>query len=94
MCNKIFVPLRQNQCFFFCVFNAPLTTGSENLALATRGAKATRPSKTMLGEQIGDVLSLPRVVFFSSLRSFLAAEGPLTQGWCRVGSLGGGSTKL
>ena len=49
--------------------HSPLDTKS--FALATRGAKATRTSKTVLGEQIGDVLSLPR-----------------------IGSLGGGSTKL
>ena len=49
--------------------HSPLDTNS--FALATRGAKATRTSKTVLGEQIGDVLSLPR-----------------------IGSLGGGSTKL
>ena len=49
--------------------HSPLDTKS--FALATRGAKAARASKTMLGEQIGDVLALPR-----------------------VGSLGGGSTKL
>ena len=48
---------------------SPLDTKS--FALATRGAKTTRTSKTVLGEQIGDVLSLPR-----------------------LGSLGGGSTKL
>ena len=40
-------------------------------ALATPGAKATRTSKTMLRDQIEDVLSL-----------------------LRIGSLGGGSTKL
>ena len=38
---------------------SPLATKS--FALATRGAKATRASKTMLGEQIGDVLSLARI---------------------------------
>ena len=32
-------------------------------ALATRGAKATRASKSLLGKQIGDVLSLPRKLF-------------------------------
>ena len=49
--------------------HSPLDTKS--FALATRGAKATRACKTMLGEQIGDVQSLQR-----------------------IGSLGGGSTKL
>ena len=37
--------------------HSPLDTKS--FALATRGAKATRTSKTVLGKQIGDVLSLP-----------------------------------
>ena len=35
--------------------------GTNSFALATRGAKATRASKTMLGEQIGKALSLPRI---------------------------------
>ena len=34
---------------------------TKSFALATRGAKATIGSKTMVGEQIGDVLSLPRI---------------------------------
>ena len=53
------------------LFNAPLTTGYEEFCIGNPWGKKTRTPKTVLGGQIGDVLSLPR-----------------------IGSLGGGSTKL
>ena len=43
--------------------NVPFITGYKEfcLALATRGAKVASAAEAPLGEQIGDVLSLPRV---------------------------------
>ena len=37
---------------------------TKNFALATRGAKAAWEAQTPLGEQIGDVLSSPRIGSF------------------------------
>ena len=50
----------RNGNWHLMLFHAP-PLDTKSFALATRGAKATRASKTMLGEQIGDVLSLRRI---------------------------------